>query len=627
MFSKQPYENTTTMFIKKIKSSPLYPYLAGKKNKNLFLFILNFFPAIFAGLMEGFSYGSLLLAVNVLRGEPVGSIPIFSFLDGFVQSLSQNRQFLFFIITALFIQFVRSSFLFLSQYIVSQIALKVSVQMQTKIYKQIFNFSYPFVSKYQAGDLLSYNSSPAVIPSLLMQMNNGFTSLIMGLISLVWLLKIDYILTFILLAFFFTVNSFYKILLRRLNNLSINLTQDEVKFSSKTNQNINGIKLIHMFNRQDSIINKTKNILVKIAKSNSELIFWRTLIQSFGEIIGIVVIALMLIVGALMLRHSSSFIASILIFIFIAYRLSTRLQQFMDSLGEMISCRGPLLRLQQILKDDDKEYASQSGVDLKKFSQQIKFKNVSFKYKERKKPALDNFDFTFDKGKTYAIIGKSGAGKSTLVDLLLNLYPATKGSIIVDGLELDKISLSSWREKIGIVNQDIFLFHDTIEDNIRFGNEKASMEDIIKVSKLAYADDFIQKLPEKYETIVGEKGQKLSGGERQRVALARALIKNPEILILDEATAQLDSHSEKLIQDAIDNLRNEKTIIIIAHRLSTIVNADKIIVINEGKLIESGTHEELLEKEGHYSYFWSIQSKKNSISTKKNIFAEAENLF
>ncbi|NGX40453.1 MAG: Heterocyst differentiation ATP-binding protein HepA [Candidatus Anoxychlamydiales bacterium] len=615
------------MFIKKIKSNPLYSYLAGDKNKNLYIFLLNFIPAILAGLMEGLSYGCILFSVKVLSKEPVTSIPIFSFLNGFIQSLSQNRQFLFFIISALIIQFIRSSFVFSSQYVTSQISLKIAVKMQVKIYKQIFNFTYPFVSKYQAGDLISYNTSPNVIPTVLMQLNNGLSSLMMGLISLVWLIKIDYILTFFLLLFFFLVNAFYKLLIKKLNSLSMSLSKDEVKFSSQANQNINGIKLIHMFNRQESIVNRTKNILRKIAQSNAQINFWRTLIQSFGEIIGIVVIGLMLITGAFLLRHTESFISSLLVFIFIAYRLSTRLQTFMNSIAEITSYKGSLLRLQQILKDDDKEYIPQTGVELNKFSQQIKFKNVSFKYYERKKTALDNFDFSFNKGKTYAIIGKSGAGKSTLVDLLLNLYPPTKGSIIVDGLELDKISLSSWREKIGIVNQDIFLFHDTIEDNIRFGNEKASMEDIIKVSKLAYADDFIDKLPEKYETIVGEKGQKLSGGERQRVALARALIKNPEILILDEATAQLDSHSEKLIQEAIDNLRKEKTIIIIAHRLSTIVNADEIIVINDGKLIESGSHEELLQKEGHYSYFWSIQSKKKRDSNKKNIFAEAKNLF
>ena len=612
---------------KQIISNPLYPYLAGEKKKNIYLLIINFLPAVLAGLMEGLSYGSLLLSVSVLRGDQITSVPIFSFLNSFVQSLSQNRQFLFFIILALAIQFIRSSFIFLSQYVISQVALKIAVKMQIKIYRQIFNFSYPFVSKYQAGDLINYNTSPGVIPAVLMQLNNGLSSLIMGFISLAWLIKIDYVLTFFLLLFFFSVNALYKLLLRRLNNLSVNLTKDEVKFSSKTNQNINGMKLIHMFQRQDSIVDKTKTILTKIAESNAQINFWRTLIQSFGEIIGIVVIGLMLIVGAFLLRHTESFISSLLVFIFIAYRLATRLQMFMNSLAEIVSAKGPLTRLVQILKDDDKEYLPSSGTELKSFTNKIHFKDISFNYNERKKPALDNFNFSFNKGKTYALIGKSGAGKSTLIDLLLNLYNPTKGSISIDGINLNNISLSSWREKIGIVNQDVFLFHDTIEDNIKFGNDKASVAEIIKASKLSYAHEFIEKLPKKYQTITGEKGHKLSGGERQRVALARALIKNPEILILDEATSQLDSHSEKLIQTAIDKLRTEKTIIIIAHRLSTIVNADEILVLNEGKLLEKGSHDELLQKQGHYSYFWNIQSKKQTIGDKKIIFEEAENLF
>ncbi len=613
------------MFIKKITSNPLYPYIVGNEHKNLYIFILNFIPSILAGLMEGLSYGSILISVKVLSKEPISSVPIFSFLNGFIQNLSQNRQFLFFVILALVIQFIRSAFVFSSQYVTSLLSLKISVKMQIKIYKQIFNFTYPFVSKYQAGDLINYNTSPNIIPAVLSNLNNGFTSLIMGLISLIWLIKIDYILTSFLLFFFFSINSFYKLLMKKLNSISTNLTQDEVKFSSQTNQNIHGIKLIHMFNRQNHIVYKTKNILIKIAQGSAKITFWRTLIQSFGEIIGIIVIGLMLIFGAFLLRHTDSFISSLLVFIFIAYRLSTRLQAFMNSIAEITSYKGSLLRLAKILKDDDKEYIPQSGIELKKFNNKIEFKNVSFSYAERKKPALDNFNFSFKKGKTYALIGKSGAGKSTLVDLLLNLYPPTNGSIIVDELKLDKISLSSWREKIGIVNQDIFLFHDTIKDNIIFGNETATMEDIIKVSKLAHASDFIDKLPQKYETIIGEKGHKLSGGERQRIALARALIKNPEILILDEATAQLDSHSEKLIQHAIDNLRKEKTIIIIAHRLSTIVNADEILVINQGKLIEKGSHEELIKKDGYYSYFWNIQSKKKQ-KEKSNVFVREKNL-
>jgi ABC-type multidrug transport system fused ATPase/permease subunit len=307
-------------------------------------------------------------------------------------------------------------------------------------------------------------------------------------------------------------------------------------------------------------------------------------------------------------------------FIFISYRFSSRLQIFINSITEIIAQKGSLQRLAQILREDDKEYLSDSKNDLKDFKNELHFKNISFRYNERKNYVLNNFSHKFLKGKTTAIIGKSGAGKSTIIDLLLRLFDPTSGQILVDNIDLKDISIKSWREKIGIVNQDIFLFHNNIEDNIRFGNLKASDEEVLKAAKLAYADNFIQKLPKKYKTLVGEKGHKLSGGERQRIALARALIKNPEILILDEATNQLDSYSEKLIQNAIENLKKEKTIIIIAHRLSTIVNADKILVINDGDLIESGSHEELLSKNSSYANFWNIQSKSNNDLVEMNNF-------
>ncbi len=611
--------------LRKLKKDPLFLQIAGEKNKNLLLVLMSIIPAVVAGLMEGFSYGTLLLAVNILRGESVASMPFASFLMRFVKELSQNRQFLFFIIFALIIQVIRSVFLFLSSFIVSKLSVKITTNIQCKIYEKIFSFSYPFVSKYQSGDLLNYNSAPAIIPGLLGQVNSALSCLTLGLISLACLIKIDPILTLFLLFFFFLVNFIYKVILKKMTNLSMNLTRQEVKFSSQTNQNINGMKLIHMFSRQNYIVEKTGELLKKIAFANSRIIFWKTLIISFGEIIGIIVITLMLIFGAFLLRQREGFISFLLIFIFISYRFAARLQIFMNSIGEISSYKGSSTRLADILNDEDKEYIPTSGIKLEKFSKNIKLQNLSFTYNDRKKMALNDLSYSFDKGKTYAIIGKSGAGKSTLIDLLLNLYGPTKGSIIVDGLDLNKISLNSWREKIGIVNQDLFLFHDSIEDNIKFGNYTASKDQVVQASKLSNCHDFIMKLPKKYQTIVGEKGHKLSGGERQRVALARALIKNPDILILDEATSQLDSHSEKLIQTAIDNLRSEKTIIIIAHRLSTIVNADEILVLSDGKLIESGSHNKLLEKRGQYAYFWNIQS--NTSSDKKNIFEEAENIF
>lgn len=602
--------------LKKLKNDPLFPYLAGEKNKYLYILILTLLPAIIAGLMEGLSYVSLLLAVNVLKGDNSSSMAIFNIFIKLVKNLSQNKQFLIFIMLGLFIQILRSSFVFLSQYIVSRISIQITTKLQCKIYKQIFNFTYPFVSTYQAGSLINYNQAPLVIPSVLIQINNAFSSLALGFISLFWLIKIDFILTLVLLFFFFLINYIYKLILKKMSSLSVELSNDEVKFSSQSNQNINGIKLIHMFNRQNYIVDKTKEILHKIALSNSRITFWRTLINSFGEIIGIIVIAFMLVVGAFLLHHKNSFISYLLIFIFIAYRFSGRLQIFMNSFGEILAQKGAINRLKEILNEKDKEFVKEGGIELKNFTNKIEIKNLNFLYQTRIVPALENFTFTFEKGKTYAIIGKSGSGKSTLIDLILNLYKPTSGSINIDGINLYDIDLSSWRSKIGIVNQDIFLFHDTIIDNIKFGKEDTTFENIINSCKLANAHQFISNLPDQYNTIVGEKGHKLSGGERQRIALARALIKNPDILILDEATSHLDSHSEKLIQESIENLRQEKTILIIAHRLSTVINADQIIVMHDGKLIEKGNHSELINKQGHYAYFWRIQSKSKEQNNK-----------
>ncbi|MFA6502104.1 MAG: ABC transporter transmembrane domain-containing protein, partial [Parachlamydiales bacterium] len=232
---------------KELKNSILFQCIVGEKNKNLFLLIFTIIPSVLAGLMEGLSYGGILLAVNVIRGETINSLPIFSFLLKYIQPLSANRQFLFFIIFALFIQLIRSGFIFISQYIVSRISMKTTTEIQHRIYTQIFNFSYPFVSKYQAGDLINYNSSPSIVPIFLTHFNNAFSSLAIGLISLACLIKIDYILTIFLLLSFISVNFLYKSLIKKMSNLSTDLTKDEVKFSSQTNQNINGIKLIHMF--------------------------------------------------------------------------------------------------------------------------------------------------------------------------------------------------------------------------------------------------------------------------------------------------------------------------------------------------------------------------------------------
>ncbi|NGX56472.1 MAG: Heterocyst differentiation ATP-binding protein HepA [Candidatus Anoxychlamydiales bacterium] len=595
---------------KNFKKNPFFSEILIKKN--LFLTIFSILPAVFASLLEGLSYAFLLLAVNVLRGDTLNLFNFLLFFKRALKDLSTNRQFLIFLLAGLFVQLFRSFFLFLSQYMTSLLSIRLTHSFQKKIYTQIFSFSYNFVSKYQVGNLQNYNTSTTIIPNILTCINNSITAITMGLISLVWLIKIDATLTSFLIVFFFCVNLFYKILLKKLNKFSISLSKDNALFASKVTQGIHGLKLIHIFFKQKSILDSFDVFLKKIALNNSKISFWRSMLNSFGEIIGILVLSLLLIVGAFILHNKEAFLAYLLIYIFIAYRFATRLQIFMDNLGVIVASKGPLLRLKSIISSEKKEYIPTGGINLSSFNNSIAFSNVSFKYPGRNKFAIENFSFEFKKNKTYALVGTSGAGKSTLMDLLLRLYDVEEGKIYINNLPLKDLSISSIRNLIGVVCQDTFLFHDTIKNNLLFANPNATEDEIFSACKKAFIHDFIMKLPKKYESMVGEKGHKISGGERQRIALARGLLKKPEILILDEATSQLDSHSEKQIQSSIQNLKNSKTLIIIAHRLSTIAHADEILVLNKGTLIENGSHESLIEKKGEYYKFWSIQSQKHT---------------
>lgn len=249
----------------------------------------------------------------------------------------------------------------------------------------------------------------------------------------------------------------------------------------------------------------------------------------------------------------------------------------------------------------------------KKIAQNIKgevvFENVTYVYKNNNIEVLDNFSLTIPAGQKIAIVGSSGAGKTTFVRLLLRLFNISSGKIMIDGINIEDVTQENLREQIAFVPQDPVLFHRTLKENIRYGKRDASDEEVFNAARLAHCDKFIDKLPNGYETYVGERGIKLSGGERQRVAIARAILKNAPILILDEATSSLDSHSESLIQDALHNLIQGKTTIVIAHRLSTIKEMDRIIVIEKGKIVEDGTHEELLKKEnGLYKKLWDLQA-------------------
>jgi ATP-binding cassette subfamily B protein len=273
-----------------------------------------------------------------------------------------------------------------------------------------------------------------------------------------------------------------------------------------------------------------------------------------------------------------------------------------------------LKKFMDIMDADPAVKESENAKDIGEISKGISFDNVSFTYTqtedgEERQYVLEDVDCDIELGKTVAFVGRSGSGKTTLAKLLMRYYDVDKGSITINGIDIKDLKLRSLRKSIGLVPQDPVMFNETIKYNISYGNPEASMNGIRRAAKSAALDEFIDSLPKGYDTVVGERGIKLSGGQRQRLAIARVILENPEIVVFDEATSQLDSENEKAIQRAFENLTEHKTTIVIAHRLSTVMNADKIVVFDEGKVVEKGTHQELMELDGIYAMLWKLQTE------------------
>ncbi|UCE63782.1 MAG: ATP-binding cassette domain-containing protein, partial [Nitrospirota bacterium] len=295
---------------------------------------------------------------------------------------------------------------------------------------------------------------------------------------------------------------------------------------------------------------------------------------------------------------------SFLTAMFMAYTPIKRLSNANQSIQNALAAAQRVFDVLDIENEQDKDIGKQS---LPPISRSLEFRNVSFTYEGSEEQALRNISLTIRVGEVVALVGSSGSGKSTLVSLVPRFYRPTEGQIFIDGHDIRQVARASLRRQIGIVSQETVLFDDTVKNNIAYGRPEASDEEVVQAAKAAFAMEFIERLPLGLETLVGENGVKLSGGQRQRLAIARAILRDPPILILDEATSSLDSESERLVQGALSNLMKDRTTLVIAHRLSTIQHADRIVVLDKGKIVEMGTHEELLQKSGQYTRLHQTQ--------------------
>jgi len=498
---------------------------------------------------------------------------------------------------------------YLSQVLGSMTGYKIWKDNQIKIFKKYIESDYQqFLDAKQGEVLYRIYTAPSFLGFLLNAIPQIATELIKILVLAVILFSLAFKMSLAVISFCVLYYFLTRFIAR---SISYNLGRGRIEAGEEQNVLIAemfiGIRQIKLFNSEARWVNKffaamkkyfslavKDSVWLAIPKHSLDFVF----MAGFGVIL--IVVKLSNPEGLYtMLPVLGAFAYSFLRIMPSLNQLSTNWMQLMGVLPNLEMLYSILTSNTQKIQDGKSE--------VKDFKEGIRFDNVTFFYPGREQ-VLRDFTVDFKKGKQTAIVGPSGAGKTTIVDLIIRLFDPSQGKILVDGVDLRELKIKSWLKRIGYVSQDTFIFNATLAENIAFGFE-ASREDIVQAAKEANAHEFIAQFPQGYETIVGDRGMKLSGGQRQRIAIARALIRKPEILILDEATSSLDTVSEAQVQEAINNITKNHTVIIIAHRLSTVRHADHILVLDEGRIVESGAHEQLLALNGKYRQYYAAQAK------------------
>ncbi len=394
---------------------------------------------------------------------------------------------------------------------------------------------------------------------------------------------------------------------RSLKKKSDRAAREQGYFLSVIDETLGGLKVIKSFNGEKRFSKTFEDSTNRFFRINNRILNRQNLSSPLSEFLGIITIAVLLIYGGnLVLNEGTLSSASFIAYIGMAYNILTPAKAISKASYSVKKGDAAAERVLEVLETENPITSKQGSVVKTTFDDRISIENINFAYENEN--VLSNFSIEVPKGKTVALVGQSGSGKSTIANLLTRFYDVQKGSIKIDGIDIKDFNLQSLRGLMGLVTQDSILFNDTIKNNLLLGKEDASDEEIIEALKIANAYEFVKDLPDGINTNIGDSGNKLSGGQKQRLSIARAVLKNPPIMVLDEATSALDTESERLVQQALENMMQNRTSVVIAHRLSTIQKADTIVVMQKGEIVEQGTHEELLTKNGMYSRLVQMQS-------------------
>ena len=481
------------------------------------------------------------------------------------------------------------------------------------MHKKALELPLSYYSEEKKGDLISRMTVDvleiewSIMQTLEMIFREPLTIFI--LFSLMLLISIKLTLYILLLL---PIAALIIVLLgKSLKNASLKTKETLGQIISIIEESLGSLKVIKAFGAELTMYNKFESLNQTFFKLSTKVHRKTDLSSPLTEIMVTGILMLVLFLGGKMVFSEELSAALFISYFALASQLIPPIKQITNSYNNIQKGIASEERINKILNADSKIFDSENAIELIQFNNTIEYKDLSFSYDQgNNNTVLKNINLCIKKGKTIALVGQSGSGKTTLVDLLCHFYENDKGQLLIDGIDIKNIKIKSLRSHIGVVTQESVLFNDNIMNNIAFGLENVDEKKIIEAAKIANAHEFIQLLPQGYYTNIGDRGGKLSGGQRQRISIARAVLRNPAILILDEATSALDTESEKLVQEALTNLTKNRTSIVIAHRLSTIANADEIIVMHQGEIIERGNHTELLALKGTYKKLCEMQSFK-----------------
>lgn len=501
-------------------------------------------------------------------------------------------------------------FRYLSMIMLAWLRAVTVKNIRQHIFGSVSRLHIGFFSTERKGDIMSRitNDVQEIENSITLALEVVFRDPITIILSFTYLFWRSPSLTFFTLIMLPIAGIIITIIAKKLRRTA-KVTQESLgRIVNQTDEMISGLRIIKAFNAINFINRQFSTETDQYARTYISYFKKRELASPLSEFVGVLFVAGILIYGgSLVLSEQSNMNASgFLTYIIIFAQVLNPAKNISKAITSVQRGIASGNRIFSIIDTKPKIQNVPDPVTITSFNKEIEFKGVSFAYEQT--PVLRNIKLVIPKGKIIALVGPSGGGKTTLADLIPRFYDITDGELLIDGIPVKQIELESLRSLFGIVTQESILFNDTIYNNIAFGLQNVSKEDVIRAAGISNAHHFISQLENGYETNIGERGTKLSGGQRQRISIARAVLKNPPILILDEATSSLDSESEKLVQEALDNLMKNRTAIVIAHRLSTIQNADKIVVIQEGEIIEQGTHHQLLRNNGLYKKLSEMQS-------------------